>query len=81
MEDYTVYFDIYGKKLKTTVQATDEIHAMEIVKSAITVLKVDKGAISKPKSDPKKPESKSKDDIDDLFEIFDDFMSLFDKKK
>jgi len=32
---YTVYFEIYGKKMKTTVEADSKSHAMEIVKSKI----------------------------------------------
>lgn len=42
MKNYTVYFEIYGKNMKTTVMAENEIKAVEIVKSKINIYKVEK---------------------------------------
>lgn len=42
MRDYDVYFEIFGKKLKTTVLSDSEDHAKEMVKAAIIFHKVDK---------------------------------------
>lgn len=40
MTDYDVYFEFYGKKLKTTVQAESRFQAMEIVRKKIVFIKV-----------------------------------------
>lgn len=48
MRSYTVYFEIYGKKMRATVQAQDRVEAREIIKSKLIIHKVtvepDKGA-------------------------------------
>ena len=40
MKNYDVYFDIYGKKLKTTVTAENKYEAMEIVRKKVVFIKV-----------------------------------------
>jgi len=42
MEEYEVFFEIYGKKMKTTVSAISEMMAKEIVKSKLIIHKVEK---------------------------------------
>jgi hypothetical protein len=42
MGKYTICFEIYGKKLKTTVIATTEEEAKEIIKSKIVFHKITK---------------------------------------
>lgn len=42
MKHWTVYFEIYGKRLKTKVFAENEIKAVEIVKSKLIIKKVEK---------------------------------------
>jgi hypothetical protein len=39
-EQYEVYFEIYGKKLRTTVTANSQYHAGEIIKDRIIIHKV-----------------------------------------
>lgn len=41
MKKYTVYFEIFGKKLKVTVEADSKHEAMEYVKSQLTFHKVE----------------------------------------
>lgn len=41
MKDYTVYFEIYGKKMKVTVKAFNEEGAKLIVKNQIKFHKVE----------------------------------------
>lgn len=41
MKRYTVYFEIYGKKMKTTVEAIAPEVAREIVKNKLVVLKIE----------------------------------------
>jgi hypothetical protein len=74
--DYVVYFEIYGKKLKTTVNAVDEIDAMDIVKSSINVVKVEK----KPLFEKQKFEKSDSDILSGMDDVF-DFFDLFKKKK
>lgn len=40
MKEYLIYFEIYGKKLKTTVLAHDENEAKYLVKERINFLKI-----------------------------------------
>lgn len=35
MKSYTVYFELFGRKMKTTVEAESAIKAKEIIKSKI----------------------------------------------
>lgn len=37
---YTIYFEIYGKKMKTTVQARNETEAKETIKNKIKFIKI-----------------------------------------
>ena len=65
MKDFDVYFVIYGKRLKTTVQAEDELKAKEIIRSKIIF---DKVVLT-----PKKPKTANiKTDFDKVFEMFGD---------
>ena len=40
MKEFTVYFEIYGKKMKTTVTAESEIEARILIRNSITFHKV-----------------------------------------
>lgn len=40
MTDYTIYFSIFNKKMKTTVKANSEEHAKSIVKDKIVFHKI-----------------------------------------
>lgn len=40
--EFLVYFEIYGKKMKTEVRATNEQQAINIVKSNILIHKVER---------------------------------------
>ena len=42
MNEYTLYFDFYGKKMKTIIEATSEEKAKEIVRKNIKFIKVEK---------------------------------------
>lgn len=42
MNEYTVYFEFYDKKMKTTVHATSEERAKECVRKNINFIKVEK---------------------------------------
>lgn len=42
MNEYRIYFEIYGKKLKTTIQARNETEARDKVKAKLNILKVEK---------------------------------------
>ena len=54
MNKYTVYFEIYGKKMKSTVFAEHELGAKQAVKNKISFHKVEK-------------EKEDKDIFNDLF--------------
>ena len=41
MKKYNIYFEIYGKKLKTTVNANDPQEAMNLVKNKIIFHKIE----------------------------------------
>ena len=74
-QEYMVFFEVYGKKLKTKVLAYDEHKAIEIVKSSINVIKV----IKEPYPEPKEP--RKVDDFDGVDNFFEDLLDLFTKKK
>ena len=38
MEKYTLYYTFNGKKYKSTVEATDRLHAMNLIKNKIEFL-------------------------------------------
>lgn len=42
MNTYTIYFEIFGKKMKTTVQAEADYKAKEYVRNRIVFHKVEK---------------------------------------
>ncbi len=48
MPEYEVYFELYGKKLKTTIQADSEQHAKFLIKDRIIFHKTNE---VKPKGD------------------------------
>ena len=41
MNTYTIYFELFGKKMKTTVQADSEIKAKDIIRYRIIFHKVE----------------------------------------
>lgn len=83
LKEYFVLFDVSGKKLKMRVEATDEIHAMNIVKASVVVHKV----IPVPEIKPEQQKTKNINDIfnemglDDILNNFEDFLGGFKKKK
>lgn len=40
MKNYKIYFEIYGKKMKTTVKANSEAEAVKLVKDKILIKKI-----------------------------------------
>lgn len=40
MKKYTLYFELFGKKMKTDIYADDKTHAMQKLRNSINVLKV-----------------------------------------
>ena len=64
MKNYDVYFELYGKKLRTTIIADSEAHAQEIVKNKIIFHKVSKSQIQEEKPF----------DSSDIFESFKDIF-------
>lgn len=48
MAKYTVYFEIYGKRMKTTVEANNDTDAKAMIKSKIIFHKVEKQEEVKP---------------------------------
>jgi hypothetical protein len=42
MREYHVYFELYGKKMRSTVFATNEEQAKEVVREKLTFHKVEK---------------------------------------
>lgn len=54
-KQFTVYFEICGKKMKTTVEADNKFHAQSIVEKKLKIIKVEPGKLNK--------------DIDDLGDI------------
>ena len=60
---YTVYFELYGKKMKTVVDARDTIDAKNIIKDKIIFHKI---------------EADKSNDIKDAFDGFpEDFKNIF----
>lgn len=41
MKEYTIYFEIFGKKMKTTIHALNEERAINILRSKINIDKVE----------------------------------------
>ena len=62
MRNYTVYFEIYGKKMKTTVIANNEEEAKDFVKNKIVFYKIDK---------PKDEFNQSMDMMEDVLNFLD----------
>ena len=70
MKKYTIYFEIFGKKLKTTVLAENKEHAKEIIKNKIVFYRID--------------EEIENDIFDSFFnggDVFDNLMNIFNKPK
>lgn len=70
MKEYVVYFDVFGKKLKTTVKAKTPEKAAQQVRESIDIIKIE--------------ETKSqlkKDFIDELMEDVENSMKNLFKKK
>ena len=42
MKNFTIYFEVYGKKLRTTIMAENEENAKQIIKDKIIFHKVEK---------------------------------------
>lgn len=40
MKNYKIYFEIYGKKMKTVIKANSEHEAKELVKNKIKFIKI-----------------------------------------
>lgn len=51
MKEYTIYFKIYGKKLKVTTIAANKQTAIQKVKNELTILKVNESEVSNPIAD------------------------------
>jgi hypothetical protein len=65
MKNYTIYFEIYGKKMKTTVMAENEEKAKELVIRKIIFHKVEK----------------SKDEFNEAIDMMDDMLNFLGGKK
>jgi hypothetical protein len=50
MNNYTIYFEIFGKKMKTEINAQSEVQAIEALKEKILVYKVEETALQKIKN-------------------------------
>lgn len=84
MKDYTVFFKVYGKKLKTTVRAKTPEDAGKEVRNTIEIIKIIQ-------SDQQSKKTDIFDDFDDTMKEFeqtmkeffdkDNWNSLFGKKK
>jgi hypothetical protein len=60
---YTVYFELYGKKMKTEVYAKDSVDAKKVIKDKIIFHKIEADSIN---------------DVKDAFDGFpDDFKTIF----
>lgn len=66
MKNFDVYFEIYGKKLKTTVLAENEERAKEIVRNKIIFHKVAKNTT---------------DTFNQVTDMLDDMNNMFGTKK
>ena len=47
---YTVYFEIYDKRMKTTVEATTEAQAEQIVRDRLRIIRVEDDTVEQLKS-------------------------------
>lgn len=65
MKNYTIYFEIYGKKLKTTVMSENEEKAKEFVKSKVIFHKVEN----------------SKDEFNQSIDMIDDMLNFLGGEK
>lgn len=65
MKNYTIYFEIYGKKMKTTVMAINEENAKDLIISKIIFHKVEK----------------SKDEFNQAIDIMDDMLNFLGSNK
>jgi hypothetical protein len=50
MNNYTIYFEIFGKKMKTEINAQSEVQAIEKLKEKIIVHRVQETALQKLKN-------------------------------
>lgn len=66
MKNYDVYFEIYGKRLKTTILAENEEKAKEIVRNKIVFHKVVKN---------------QKDEFNQATDVLDAMINMFGGKK
>lgn len=41
MKTYKIYFEVYGKKMKTVINANSEAEAKELVKNKIKFIKIE----------------------------------------
>ena len=48
--NYTVYFETYGKRMKTTADATTEAQAAQIVRDRLRIIRVEDDTLEKLKS-------------------------------
>ena len=64
MKKYTVYFELFGKKMKTTVLASSKIEAQERILSKVKFHKIE------PKRFTEKESKEFVDDMQDLMEMF-----------
>lgn len=62
--DYTVYFEIYGKKMKVTILAENEIYARSKVMNKLTIHKV----------------IRSRSSFNEAVDIMEDIFQFLDKK-
>lgn len=65
MKSYTLWFELYGKKMKTTVDAYTEEDAIKIIKNKIIFHKIEK----------------QKTVTDDITDAFNNIMDMFNLKK
>ena len=61
MKNYTIYFEIYGKKMRTTVSAENKEKAKDVVRNKIYFHIVE---------EIKKPPPDDHDTLNDLFGVF-----------
>ena len=64
MKKYTVYFELFGKKMKTTVRASSKIEAQEQILSKVKFYKVE------PERFTEKESKMFVDGMQDLMEMF-----------
>jgi hypothetical protein len=75
MNDYMVFFELYGKKMKIHIRADDEEEAKATIREAVIFHKiVDDPPYAPPEGDPFPP-------LDNNNDMFDYLMNLFGKPK